>query len=223
MLKMPVRTIVQKCLRKRKQLGKIVQPGIGIYPIPLFSCNSSKFLSAISLNHVFLQKNAMAFLVVALLAFSTIAHPIHLAVTEIAYSEKEKSLQVIHKIFVDDLELHIEEKAKSSGQEIRLHLNTPKEHPMTDALLQAYLSEHFQVKVNGKIGNSVFIGKEYENGAVWIYSEFPNLPKPRQLDIQDNLLIDLYDDQNNLVNLEIFGKTGSLRFRKGYIRDVVTF
>ena len=202
MLKLAPRTIVQKCRIKRKAHEKIVQKDSGIYPIPLFSCNSSKFLSAISLNHVFLQKNAMAFLVVALLAFSTIAHPIHLAVTEIAYSEKEKSLQVIHKIFVDDLELHIEQKAKSSGQEIRLHLNTPKEHPRTDALL---------------------IGKEYENGAVWIYSEFPNLPKPRQLDIQDNLLIDLYDDQNNLVNLEIFGKTGSLRFRKGYIRDVVTF
>ena len=165
----------------------------------------------------------MALIVVALLAFSTAAHPIHLAVTEIAYSEKEKSLQVIHKIFVDDLELHIEQKAKSSGQEIRLHLNTPKEHPMTDALVQAYLSEHFQVRVNGKNGNSIFVGKEYENGAVWIYSEFPNLPKPRQLDIQANLLIDLYDDQNNLVNLEISGKTGSLRFRKGYTRDVVAF
>ena len=183
MLKLAPRTIVQKCRIKRKAHEKIVQKDSGIYPIPLFSCNSSKFLSAISLNHVFLQKNAMAFLVVALLAFSTIAHPIHLAVTEIAYSEKEKSLQVIHKIFVDDLELHIEQKAKSSGQEIRLHLNTPKEHPMTDALLQTYLSEHFQVKVNGKNGNSIFIGKEYENGAVWIYSEFPNLPKPRQLDI----------------------------------------
>lgn len=165
----------------------------------------------------------MTCLVVALLAFSTITHPIHLAVTEIAYSEKEKSLQVIHKIFVDDLELHIEQKAKSAGKEIRLHLNTPKEHPMTDALLQDYLSEHFQVKVNGKNGSSVFVGKEYENGAVWIYSEFPNLPRPKQLDIQDNLLIDLYDDQNNLVNMDISGKTGSLRFRKGYIRDTVSF
>lgn len=165
----------------------------------------------------------MVLIVVALLAFSTITHPIHLAVTEIAYSEKEKSLQVIHKIFVDDLELHIEQNAKAAGQEIRLHLNTPKEHPLADTLLQAYLAEHFQVKVNGKSGNSVLVGKEYENGAVWIYSEFPNLPKPRQIDIQDNLLIDLHDDQNNLVNLEIAGKKGSMRFRKGYIRDVFTF
>ena len=165
----------------------------------------------------------MVFITMALLAICTSTHPIHLAITEIAYSEKEKALQVVHKIFVDDLELHIEQKAKSSGQEVRLHLNTPKEHPMADALLQDYLSEHFQIKINGKKGNSIFVGKEYENGAVWIYSEFPNLPRPRQIDIQDNLLIELYDDQNNLVNLEILGKTGSLRFRKGYIRDIVSF
>ena len=165
----------------------------------------------------------MIFTVVALLAFSTITHPIHLAVTEIAYSEKEKSLQVMHKIFVDDLELHIEQKIKSAGQEIRLHLNTPKEHPMADSILQDYLSEHFQMKINGKSAKSVFIGKEYENGAVWIYAEYPNLPKPKQLDIRDNLLLDLYDDQNNLVNLEVSGKKGSLRFRKGYTQDLISF
>lgn len=165
----------------------------------------------------------MSFSTVILLSICTVAHPIHLAITDIAYSEKEKALQVVHKIFVDDLELHIEEKAKSSGQEIRLHLNTPKEHPMADSVLQDYLSEHFQVKINGKKGKSIFVGKEYENGAVWIYAEYPNLPKPKQLDIQDNLLLDLYDDQNNLVNLEVSGKKGSLRFRKGYTQDIVSF
>lgn len=160
-------------------------------------------------------------LILAALPVKAAMHPIHLAITEMAYSEKDKSLQVIHKLFIDDLELHIEQEQKMRGKELRLQLNTPREHADSDALLAAYLQAHFQLKVNGKSTAGSYLGKEYDNGAVWIYVEYLNVARPKQLEVHDDLLIDLYDDQNNLINLEIGEKKGSLRFRKGYVRDVV--
>jgi len=151
------------------------------------------------------------------------AHPIHLTLTDMAYSEKEKTLQVIHKIFVDDLELHMEQMEKERGAEIRLQLNTPKEHPEADKYLQTYLNALFQVKVNGKTLSGKLLGKEYEGGAAWIYVEFANVPRPKQIEIRDEFLMSLYDDQSNLINLEVGDKKGSLRFRRGYISDRVEF
>ncbi len=151
------------------------------------------------------------------------AHPIHLTLTDMAYSEKEKSLQVIHKIFVDDLELQMEQMEKERGREIRLQLNTPKEHPDAGKYLQAYVNALFQVKVNGKALSGNLIGKEYEGGAAWIYVEFTQVPRPKQIEIRDEFLMSLYDDQNNLINLEVGDKKGSLRFRKGYVSDRVEF
>lgn len=142
-------------------------------------------------------------------------HPIHLTLTEVRYVEKERTVQMVHKIFVDDLERQMESDLALKGQSVRLQLNTPKEHAQTDAFLQDYINEHFILKVNGKTQPARLLGKEYEYDAVWIYAEALNVPKPRQMSIQDSFLLALYADQSNLVNLECGTKKGSFRLHRG--------
>lgn len=163
------------------------------------------------------------FLFISCIAAFTATHPIHLGITEVQYAEKEKSLQVVHKLFVDDLESHIEKQEQAAGKTVRLFLNTEKEHPEANRYIQEYLNQHFQIKVNGKMLQGKFLGKEYENGASWLYVEYPNVPRPKQLYISGNALIGLHEDQNNIINLDINGKKGSLRFYKGYDRDQINF
>ncbi len=154
-------------------------------------------------------------------AFLAMAHPIHLGLSDVLYAEKEKSLQVIHKLFVDDLEAHIEQIAKENGSPVRLFLNTEKENPQSDQFIRQYLDAHFQVVVNGKLLKSNYLGKEYENGAVWVYVEYPNLSRPKQLRIRGDALIGLHEDQNNIVNIEIGEKKGSFRFFKGHVQEQI--
>jgi hypothetical protein len=154
--------------------------------------------------------------------FSAPPHPIHVTLTEVVYVEKSKTLQMTHKIFFDDLERHIEEEWKRKGQEISLKLNTPQEHPQADMYLSQYVAEHFRLLINGKLVQAKFLGKEYEDFAAWIYVEGLNVPKPKSLDLTDSFLVDLYDDQNNIVNFELPNKKGSMRFVRGKTREALS-
>ena len=48
-------------------------------------------------------KKSLLLLVIPLLSFAA-AHKFYLSVTDIEYSEKDKSLQIITKVFIDDME-----------------------------------------------------------------------------------------------------------------------
>jgi len=146
-------------------------------------------------------------------------HPIHLTLSEVVYDEKTKAMQVTHKIFMDDLEAHIEESLKAKGKEVNLKLGTPHEHPEADRYLSEYLATHFKLLINGKTYKANFLGKEYEDVACWLYVEIPNVPKPKSIDLTDSFLMDLYDDQSNLVNFTFPQKKGSMRFVQGKVRE----
>lgn len=146
-------------------------------------------------------------------------HPIHLTLSEVVYEEKTKSIQITHKIFMDDLEQHIEESLKAKGKEVNLRLGTPQEHPEADRFLADYLATHFKLLINGKEYKTNFLGKEYEDVAAWLYVEINNVPKPKTVDLTDSFLMDLYADQNNLVNFTFPQKKGSLRFVQGKVRE----
>ncbi len=142
-------------------------------------------------------------------------HPIHIAITEVNYSEKEQSLQIMHKIFLDDLEDHIQQTEKQDGKEVDLRLNTPKERADVDTYLQKYVHDHFELRIDGKPYTGNYIGKEYETDAVWMYIEVSNVKRPKQLEISSSFLIDFHTDQQNFVHFNIGGQKKSLRFRKG--------
>lgn len=142
-------------------------------------------------------------------------HPIHIAITEVDYNSSEKSLQIAHKIFVDDLEKHIQSLEKAKGNEVALHLNSAKENAKADAYIQAYLDQFFKLQVNDKVVNPVYLGKEYEAEAVWIYEEVTEAPAPQKIKARDRILSTLYEDQSNFIHFTIGGVKKSLRFQKG--------
>jgi hypothetical protein len=156
-------------------------------------------------------------------SFIEFHHPIHIAISEVTYSEKEQALQIMHKIFIDDLEDHIEQSEKYAGKEVELRLNTPKEITDVDAYLQKYVRNHFSLKADGKAYTGNYLGKEYETDAVWIYIEIPKLKRPKLLDLSATFLMDFHTDQQNFVHLNIANQKKSLRFQKGSEQQQVKF
>ncbi|MDX1941072.1 MAG: DUF6702 family protein [Saprospiraceae bacterium] len=140
------------------------------------------------------------------------AHPIHIAISEIHYSKENKSLQVMHKIFMDDLEDHIKKIESARGKTIALHLGSEKESSEADAYIETYIKEHFNIKVDGKTLIGKYLGKEYETDAVWMYVEIENVVQPKQIEVMDAFLMDFHSDQSNFVHFNIGGQKKSLRF-----------
>jgi hypothetical protein len=134
-------------------------------------------------------------------------HPIHVSVTEAEYNEKTKSLQIISRIFIDDLELSVQ---KQVGQE-SLDLLEPKNGKTTDQLLGAYLNEHLKIKLDGKAVKINFLAHEIEDLAIICYLEVENVKKLKTLEVTNTVIQETHSDQSNIVHITYKGPVKSYR------------
>ncbi len=153
------------------------------------------------------------FIKVALLS---LLHPIHIGVSEIDFNKSENSLQVSHKYFLDDFEDAVE-----SEYNVRLSLGSSKQHKNATVYLQKYLSSRFQMKVNGKDAEAVWIGSEIEAEAIWIYVEYPKIKKVKELEISNKVLFESFEDQKNLIHFRYQEGTKSLMLKEAKPSDVI--
>lgn len=137
-------------------------------------------------------------------------HKFYMSLTEIEHNPRTQSLECTMHLFTDDLELALEQ---FSGLDINLGLKD--EHPSTDSLLQAYINTYFTIAVNGKSTKPTVIGKEVEIDKTYCYVEVVKQPKVASVSITNQILMEVYSDQKNIVHVRAHGKKRSLYLRKG--------
>ncbi|APQ16505.1 DUF6702 family protein [Maribacter hydrothermalis] len=144
-------------------------------------------------------------LIVPLVAFTT-AHKFYISVTNVDYSEKDQSVQIITRVFIDDLNTVLKERYG-----IPAKLGSDRESSVDREYLEKYLRTKFMVEINGETVKYDFIGKKYDSDMVICYLEVPNIPLNtlKQIGIQNEVLTDIYDDQQNVVHFKINGKKKS--------------
>ena len=125
-------------------------------------------------------------------------HKYYVSVTEIEYVKEKKSVQIISRIFVDDLEAVLRKRYDK-----RLYLTPKKESKEVNAVLQRYFKEKFQIKINGESTDYTFIGKEYDNDIVFCYFEIKNIEHIDSFEVTNKLLFEMFDDQKNVVKTNI--------------------
>lgn len=144
-------------------------------------------------------------LVLPLLSFSE-AHKFYVSVTNVEYSEKEESLQIISRIFIDDLDEALQER-----YEVQADLATPEESDQALAYIERYFNSRFTIFVNGSVREYSFLGKKYDRDQVICYLEVTDLPAGslESVGVQNEILMDVFEEQKNLVHLKILGKKKS--------------
>jgi len=139
-----------------------------------------------------------------LLAFT--AHKFYLSVTNVAYSEKDQALQLTTRIFIDDIEAVLLERYGFKGA-----LATEKEATLADEYIEKYIRAKFVIRLDGKVADFDFIGKKYEDDLMICYIEVPDvqLSKHNSIELQNELLTDMFDEQQNVVHFKINGRKKS--------------
>ena len=150
-------------------------------------------------------KKSLFILILPLLAF-TVAHKFYVSVTNISYSEKDRSLQITSRIFIDDFEQVLLERYG-----IEAHLTTDSESALTDEYIEKYLKTKFLMFVDGEQRQYSFLGKKYDNDIMICYLEVPEVAIDiiKSIEVQNELLTDLFDEQQNVVHFKIKGKKKS--------------
>jgi hypothetical protein len=156
-------------------------------------------------------------IVISSLGHSAI-HPLHVSVTEMEWDEKDKALEIMMRVFMDDLELAFRQRYANPALDI---LN-PGE-PTLDKMMATYLNERFSVSIDGKKQTLNYLGHERDGEAFVFYIEIGRLKKWNRIRVANTIMMELYDDQSHLVHVTVSGKIRSLRLTKSNSSGELSF
>lgn len=126
-------------------------------------------------------------------------HKFYVSTTKIEYVEKIQSVQIISKIFIDDLEEVLRKRYDES-------LVLGPENETKEDLVKHYLMQKLKITINGTPASLEFIGKEYEIDVVKLYFEINNVRDFNTIEIENMLLFELSNEQKNIIHFKA-GKT----------------
>jgi hypothetical protein len=125
-------------------------------------------------------------------------HDFHISKCLVEYKSETSTFQISLHLFIDDLEQAMALEGQDS-----LYLLTAKEAATAEQSLAKYLETHFKIAVNGQPISYQYIGKETAGDylAMWCYMEAIEVPQPTQITIYNDLLLNLFDDQKNIISV----------------------
>ncbi|KUO69250.1 MAG: hypothetical protein APF83_04290 [Lutibacter sp. BRH_c52] len=148
------------------------------------------------------KKIIVILFVLPLFAFTL--HKYYVSLCEIEYLKEKQSIQITLGVFIEDLEFILD---KNSGKSLNLASKT--EVANVDDYYKKYLNEHLQILANGKNQLYKYIGKEYDGDIVRFYLEITDIKELKSIEITNNILINEFPDQKNIVKIKVkdFNKT----------------
>jgi hypothetical protein len=145
-------------------------------------------------------------------------HPLHVSVTEIEMDEKDKRLEIMMRVFIDDLELTLRQNLHQPALDILSLSENGRDEIVSD-----YLKDHVKLSLDSKIQKIKYIGHEQEESAFIFYVEVSNVKKWKTIQVQNDIIMNTFSDQSNLVHVTVGEKVKSLRLTKSNPVDKLTF
>ena len=148
-----------------------------------------------------MMKNKVKFLfvfAVLMLLTSLTVHKFYVSVTEVTYAESKNRIEITTRIFIDDLEKGLEKKYNK-----KINLATKEEIPEAKEFIKGYLNQRVQANVNNKTTEVIFLGSEVENDVLICYLKIDFSEKITTFELYNNVLTEIYADQQNLIHTNI--------------------
>lgn len=164
-----------------------------------------------------MKKSILLLFMIPLLSFKA-DHKYYIALTEIEFNKKEQAIQMIMNVFVDDIEVALNDEFTIDSQ-----ISNHDELLNLDNYFHSYLNNHFKIKINGKEKTYNFIGKEYDGNIVYFYLEIKNISKVKSIEIKNTVLIKNFTDQQNLIKAKVNGNRKSLFLTKKNYKGLLNF
>lgn len=135
--------------------------------------------------------------ILPLMAFSGF-HKYYISVTQVDYIQEKQSLQITTRIFIDDFEKVLRERYNEN-----IVLAGKEETKEVNKYIETYLRSKIRVRINDKDMNLIFIGKEYDIDIIQCYIEIQNVTEVKSIEITNEVLFDLFEDQQNMIKTKI--------------------
>ncbi|MFT5862540.1 MAG: hypothetical protein ACI828_001189 [Flavobacteriales bacterium] len=164
------------------------------------------------------MKKTFILLVFVPLLLSVTTHKYYLSVTDLEYNEASQSIQMITRLFYDDVEAVLQARYDEA-----IVVDATEDQGPLDRYLTKYLKTKLKLTVNGEAQELVFVGKEYEDDYIVLYTEIEGVSSIRILAIENTLLMDVFPEQKNMVHTEILGKKKSFLMEMDNPKGMLNF
>lgn len=125
-------------------------------------------------------------------------HKFYVSLTQVEYVQKDRSLQIISRVFLDD----IEDALKAfSGESLRI--SSDAEDTTYDKLIENYFRSKLKFEIDGEKMSWNFVGKTIDNDMLVIYIEVSQLKKIKSINITNEVLFEIFEEQQNVVRTQI--------------------
>jgi hypothetical protein len=151
----------------------------------------------------------------------SMVHDFHVSKTRLEYAVAQDEWQLSLHIFIDDLELGLAAKTDE-----KFFLGTERELSFADSLIHHYLQEKIDLIADGQTLQLEWLGKEITEdlSAFWVYMYAPKAAVPVEVTISNRVLLEVYDDQQNIVELIGPGaRKDYMLFHRDYQRENIRF
>ncbi|WP_026450570.1 DUF6702 family protein [Aequorivita capsosiphonis] len=152
------------------------------------------------------------------LVSATSAHKFYVSITKIEYVKEKNSIQIITKIFTDDME-----NALRKRYDPTISLNTKKETEVAVEDLKKYILQKIKIKVNGKPVQLNYIGKEYDTDMLVAYMEVTDVKELKTIEIENKVLMEVFPEQQNIIHLKTSTSRRSLILDKDEPSGILKF
>ena len=125
------------------------------------------------------------------------------------YNTTTKSLQVVIKLFADDLELVLEKE-----NDTKVDLGLENQTSDLSKMISSYLSKHFIIEQDKGSIRFSYVGEEIDKDYVWVYIEYENFKFQEESLLTNTLLISYFPEQTNKVNYKNGKLTSSFTLHK---------
>jgi hypothetical protein len=133
-------------------------------------------------------------------------HKFYVSIYQVDFVPEKKRVEITARIFIDDLNLALEQEFKT-----KINLGEISETSQDVLFLEKYLTKHLRISIDGKEKSVLFLSKEIENNVVIVYLKISDVKKINAIKIHNNALLELYEDQQNII------QTNFLKKKKNYI------
>lgn len=122
-------------------------------------------------------------------------HPVHISLLNVDLDRETGKIEIAFKLYSDDLENVILNK-----YDIDLDITNKDDPGKNIDMIHKYIHESFELSINGtKVDEWEYAGDQSDEEAIWLYYSKLWPGQMQKISIANEVLMDLYEDQTNLV------------------------
>ncbi len=157
---------------------------------------------------------ATAFLWALCVAAPSLAHQQKAAFTQVLFNSNTGMLEIAHRFWLHDAE-HATQTLFGNGNDIL-------SNPASRAQFAEYVMRRFNITDDHDQSLELtYVGHEIERSFIWIYQETKLQSELKALTIQHAALLDVWPEQENMINIEGLGQLQTLYLSNHQQREQV--